>query len=124
MIRRLLPREYTAHISKFFSIRILGDFFIIKFERTLKESSPPTRIPWKKSYGILKDPLRIFKDSLANLRILEDSFNLQGISKDPYAKKLTDVRRKREIPVPGTPIDYVNIYTSMNLIISCYFSSL
>jgi hypothetical protein len=52
---------------------------------------------------------------LANLRILEDSFNLQGISKDPYAKKLTDVRRKREIPVPGTPIDYVNIYTSMNL---------
>ena len=31
---------------------------------------------------------------------------------------------KRETPVPGTPIDYVNIYTSMNLIISCYFSSL
>ena len=25
---------------------------------------------------------------------------------------------KREIPVFGTPIDYVNIYTSMNLIVS------
>ena len=23
---------------------------------------------------------------------------------------------KREIPVPGTPIDYINIYTSMNLL--------
>ena len=26
----------------------------------------------------------------------------------------------REIPIPGTPIDYVSIYTSMNLAISCF----
>ena len=27
---------------------------------------------------------------------------------------------EREIPVPDTPIDYVNIYTSMNLIVSLF----
>ncbi len=91
---KLIMKVSINVISKFFSIRIFGDSFIIKFERTLKESSPPTRIPWKKSYGILKDPLRIFKDSLANLRIFEDYLNLQGISKDPYAKKLTDDCKK------------------------------